>query len=544
MSSPNMYSESILFTLSLLQALHVSHGAPAPQMGDYGENSGPIGGVNAPIPTVTAASGSLYGGSDLLGGNAALPNPESDSADVENAEYVNGQSADRKLGLYLDFNAVDTPQPVRGGFGATDPGPRTYDYEKINPDVYAVPGTDNGDVAQAMWPLGLSHNRQGSDKGAGWARQQNIDVLPSAEAMAGVDMRLGPNAYRELHWHTANEWSLMLKGCVRISAVDEEGRTFIDDVCAGDVWFFPSGVPHSIQAFDEGCEFLLVFDSGSFSEDNTFLVSEMMMRNPVSVLSKNFQADPSAFKNIPQDQLYIFNGTPQPKAIDETQNLTSSAGSLDGTSGTFSYHWSQQPAYETPGGSVKIIDTTSFPISIDFAAALVVVQPGAMREIHWHTTSPEWNYFLQGSARITVFQGPDAARTFDFTAGGVGYIPQAASHYVENTGDEDVIFLEVLQAKKFTDVSAAQWLALTPKQVVQDHLHLAEGVWESLPREKQYIKQGPTNMTALATAVLESDMSSSATTTLASETAASTVVARAPEDDGFSETRRRVTFFA
>jgi quercetin dioxygenase-like cupin family protein len=275
------------------------------RMGDYGENSGPVGGVNAPIPTVTAASGSLYGGSGLLGGNAALPNPESDSADVENAEYVNGQSADRKLGLYLDFNAVDTPQPVRGGFGATDPGPRTYDYEKINPDVYAVPGTDNGDVAQAMWPLGLSHNRQGSDKGAGWARQQNIDVLPSAEAMAGVDMRLGPNAYRELHWHTANEWSLMLKGCVRISAVDEEGRTFIDDVCAGDVWFFPSGVPHSIQAFDEGCEFLLVFDSGSFSEDNTFLVSEMMMRNPVSVLSKNFQADPSAFKNIPQDQLYV-----------------------------------------------------------------------------------------------------------------------------------------------------------------------------------------------------------------------------------------------
>lgn len=274
-------------------------------MGDYGENSGSVGGVDPPIPTVTAASGSLYGGSDLWGGNAPLPSPESESAVVDNPEYVNGQSADRKLGLYLDFNSVEAPQPVRGGFGATDPGPRTYDYEKLNPDVYAVPGTDKGDVAQAMWPLGLSHNRQGTDKGAGWARQQNIDVLPTAEAMAGVDMRLGPNAYRELHWHTANEWSLMLKGCVRISAVNEDGQTFVDDLCAGDVWFFPSGVPHSIQAFDEGCEFLLVFDSGEFSEDNTFLVSEMMARNPVSVLAKNFEADPSAFNNIPQDQLYV-----------------------------------------------------------------------------------------------------------------------------------------------------------------------------------------------------------------------------------------------
>lgn len=181
---------------------------------------------------------------------------------------------------------------------------------------------------------------------------------------------------------------------------------------------------------------------------------------------------------------------------------------------------------------------------MEFAAALVVVQPGAMREIHWHTTSPEWNYFLQGSARITVFQAPESARTFDFAAGGVGYIPQAASHYIENTGDEDVIFLEVLQAKKFTDVSAAQWLALTPKQVVQDHLHLADGVWESLPKEKKYIKQGPTNMTALATAVLGSDSSSSATTTLASETATSTVAARASGSDDVSETRRKVTFFA
>lgn len=275
------------------------------RMGDYGENSGSVGGVDPPTPTVTAVSGSLYGSEDLLGGRAPEPDTSADSAVVENPQYVNGQDADKKLGLYLDFNSVEAPQPVRGGYGATDPGPRTYYYERINPDVYAVPGTDNGDVAQASWPLGLSHNRQGSDEGAGWARQQNVEVLPSATAMAGVDMRLGPHAYRELHWHTANEWSLMLKGCVRVSSVNDEGASFVDDVCAGDVWYFPSGVPHSIQAFDEGVEFLLVFDDGSFSEDETFLVSEMMLRNPVSVLAKNFKADPSAFNDLPTDELYV-----------------------------------------------------------------------------------------------------------------------------------------------------------------------------------------------------------------------------------------------
>jgi oxalate decarboxylase family bicupin protein len=146
---------------------------------------------------------------------------------------------------------------------------------KSNPDTWAPPGTDSsesGAVPQAQWPLGLSHNRFGVGDRSGWARQQNTGQLPAATALAGVDMRLAPHAYRELHWHTANEWSLVLKGSVRLAAVDENGRTFIDDIGAGDVWFFPAGIPHSIQALDEGCEFLLVFDDGSFSEDGTSLL--------------------------------------------------------------------------------------------------------------------------------------------------------------------------------------------------------------------------------------------------------------------------------
>ncbi|KAK1777577.1 hypothetical protein QBC45DRAFT_394110 [Copromyces sp. CBS 386.78] len=76
----------------------------------------------------------------------------------------------------------------------TDPGPRTYDYEKLNPDLYAPPGTDAGSTPQFMFNMGLAHNRAGVGNHSGWARQQNQDVLPVAKAMAGVDMRLEPNA--------------------------------------------------------------------------------------------------------------------------------------------------------------------------------------------------------------------------------------------------------------------------------------------------------------------------------------------------------------
>ncbi|KAI1074602.1 Bicupin, oxalate decarboxylase/oxidase [Whalleya microplaca] len=466
----------------------------------YEENSGDVGGVQLPIPSSSVTVGDLRGSSNLLGGIAPRP-PVSggDSAVVENPELVNGQDADGKLGLYLDFNSAtypNGPQPIRGGRGGTDPGPRTYEYEKLNPDIYAPPETDQGTVPQAMWPLGLSYNLFGVGHESGWARQQNQDVLPVATAMAGVDMRLAPNAYRELHWHTSAEWALVLKGSVRVAAIDTDGASFVDDITAGDVWFFPQGVPHSLQALDEGAEFLLVFDSGTFSEESTFLATEMLMRSPVSVWSKDLQVDVSALDGIPDAEKYIFNGTPAPANISE-QNITSSAGSLWGES-AYTYHWSLQEFHNTTGGSVKILDPLTFPAASMFSAALVVLQPGAMREVHWHTDSDEWNYFLQGSARITIYGAPSQSQTFDFTAGDVGYIQKAAGHYIENTGTEDVIFLEMLQAKKFSDISAAQWLALTPRQIIKDTLNLTDEVLDKIPKDKTLIKPGNPNMTAIA----------------------------------------------
>lgn len=319
--------------------------------------------------------------------------------------------------------------------------------------------------------------------------------------MAGVDMRLEPNAYRELHWHKANEWSLILNGTVRLNSVNEAGETFVDDLGPGDVWFFPAGIPHSIQAHESGCEFLLVFDDGAFSEDNTFLVSELFERNPKSVLAKDLRVDISALDNIPEGELYIFPGTPAPANISDS-NVTGPAGVIP-LSGTYSYHFSKQQPLEVPGGSVKILDPQTFPTASNFATALFTIKPGAMRELHWHTTSDEWSFILAGQARLTVYVAPEASQTFDFNAGDVGYVPVPNAHYLENTGDTDLVYLEVLQASVYNDVSVAQWLGLTPKQVVKDHLGFSEDTLNRLPTVKPFILPGnkdllTTNFTAEA----------------------------------------------
>jgi oxalate decarboxylase family bicupin protein len=166
------------------------------------------------------------------------------------------------------------------------------------------------------------------------------------------------------------------------------------------------------------------------------------------VLAKNLGVSVSAFDDIPDDELYIFKGTPAPKDIEE-QNVTTSAG-LVPRSESYSYHFSEQPAHEVAGGSVKIVDPLTFPVASNFSAAVVTVNPGGMREIHWHPTSDEWTFFIKGQGRATLFTAPNAATTFDYRAGDVGYFPKSNSHYIENTGDEELMFLEVLQAPQFT----------------------------------------------------------------------------------------------
>lgn len=437
-------------------------------------------------PTGTTSTAPAATG--LLGYN---PSNTVKNEDTDNIQYslVPGQTDSAVIGAYLDFNNVEHPQPIRGTKGGTDPGPRTEEYEVLNPDKLAPPGTDHGDVSNAQWPMGLSHAKLGLGR-AGWSRQQNVDNIPVATEMAGVDMRLEEGAYRELHWHKAAEWSYVLNGSVRVEAVNEEGQTFVDDLNAGDVWFFPAGVPHSLQGLKGGVEFLLVFDDGSFSEDNTFLASEVFAHNPKEVLSKNFGGLPlSAWDNIPPGELFIFPGTKAPTDI-SAQNIVGSAG-LVPTAQSYTYHASlASPNHVTEGGTVTVIDPLVFPIASKFSAAIVTIKPGAIREIHWHTTSDEWNFFVGGSARIGIYSAQGNARTFDYHAGDTGYIPKAMTHYVENVGKDDVIFIEVLQADHFSDISVGQWLGLTPPQIVMDTLNLTNATVSQFKKDKQYIVQG------------------------------------------------------
>jgi oxalate decarboxylase len=376
---------------------------------------------------------------------------------------------------------AEDPQPIRDGLGASILGPRNISLERENPDLLASPYTDAGTIPNLKFSFSSARNRLLT---GGWAREVTIRELPVAKELAGVNMRLKPGGIRELHWHKEAEWAFMLAGRARITAVDQHGRNFIADVGVGDLWNFPAGIPHSIQGLEEGCEFLLVFDDGNFSENETFLIGDWFVHTPRDVLAKNFGVPESVFANIPLDvdhDRYIFDGEVPPEL--ELDAVHSPAGLAP----TYAHHLLAQEPIVAPGGSARIADSSNFPAATTIAAAYVEVEPGAMRELHWHPNTDEWQYYVEGQGRMTVFASSGKARTFDYQAGDVGYIPFAMGHYVENTGDTALRFLELFRSDRFADVSLQQWMALTPPELVRAHLNLDDATMKSLRKEKQVV---------------------------------------------------------
>jgi len=340
------------------------------------------------------------------------------------------------------------------------------------------PPTDHGSMPNLRWSFSNSYNRVSA---SGCARQTSIRELPAATTMAGVQMQLDPYAIREMHWHKEAEWAYMLKGRARITAVDQNLCTFQDDVGVGEGWYFPSGIPHSIQGLEEGCEFLLVFDSPDFDENQTFLLTDWLIHTPKEVLSKNFNVELNAFDKLPKEELYIFKGTmPPPLSKDHIIGLGEVPEPL-------SHRMLKMKPMEMEFGNVRIMDSRNFPASKTIAAALVEVKPGGMRELHWHPTEDEWQYYIEGEARMTVFASGGIAQTFDYKAGDVGAVPKTMPHYIENTGKSTLRFLEMFRSNKFEDVPLAQWLAFTPHELVRAHLNVDESLLANIPPKKMPI---------------------------------------------------------
>ncbi len=345
--------------------------------------------------------------------------------------------------------------------------------ETLNPNTSVRPATDHGVVVPVWYSFDLASRRV---QEGGWTHQVTQRELPSSKDIAGVTMRLTAGSFRELHWHQADEWALMLKGNARITVYSPDNTMFVDDVEEGDLWIFPAGYPHSIQGTGaDGCEFLLVFNQALFSEESTFLLSDWLMHTPPDLLARNLGLDEATIAKLPKgDPLYIFPGDAPTQTLDQDRAEIEQRTAGKPTQKFTFKAYAMKPTYTTPHGEVRIIDESIFPASKKICVGMSTIKPGGLREMHWHPQASEWQFWVKGKGRMTVFDAEGNARTMDFNPNDVGYVPRMAGHYIENTGDEDILLLEMFADPHFADISLRQWLRALPANVAMAHTNFSK----------------------------------------------------------------------
>jgi oxalate decarboxylase len=374
-------------------------------------------------------------------------------------------------------------EPPQGAINAkspgnlADPGPQNPIIGNEFPSAQFPPATDVGGMPTTWASFNNTPKRI---QNGGWARQVTVDDFAVSKEIAGVNMRLTAGGIRELHWHQAAEWAIMTYGNCRVTVLDVEGRPYVADVKAGDLWYFPAGLPHSLQGLGpDGCEFVICFDDGHADEFNTLLVSDWFAHTPPEVLAKNFGVPADTFAKIPLHDLWIFQGTvPGDLAVDRAA-VQKAAGAPPHP---FIFPLaSSHPIRDSDAGSIRVADSTNFNVAVSLAAALVTVGPGGVREMHWHPNADEWQYYIKGKARMTVFNTGPNAMTMDFTPGDIGYVKRNLGHYIENIGDTDLQFVAVFRAPRYEEVSLSNWLTHTPPKLVAQHLNIDEATIANWP---------------------------------------------------------------
>ncbi|WP_426440992.1 oxalate decarboxylase family bicupin [Bradyrhizobium genosp. P] len=375
-------------------------------------------------------------------------------------------------------------EPAEGAINAkgpgnlSDPGPQNRALGDQFPSAQSPPATDVGGMPETWASFNNAPKRI---QNGGWARQVTVDDFAISKEISGVDMRLTAGGIRELHWHQAAEWAIMTYGTCRVTVLDAQGRPYVADVKEGDLWYFPAGAPHSLQGLGpDGCEFVICFDDGHADEFNTLLVTDWFAHTPPEVLAKNFGVPAETFAKVPLHNLWIFQGTvPGDLAADRA------AVRHDAPVATHPFIFplgSSRPAKSSETGSIQIADSVNFEASTTIAAALVTVRPGGVREMHWHPNADEWQYYIKGKARMTVFDTGPKAMTMDFNAGDIGYVSRNLGHYVENAGDTDLVFIGVFRTSHYQEISLSNWLTHTPPKLVAQHLNVDEATIARWPQ--------------------------------------------------------------
>jgi oxalate decarboxylase len=315
----------------------------------------------------------------------------------------------------------------------------------------------------------------------GTAKEVTVQQFPVSQSIAGVSMRLKPGAIRELHWHAiAGEWGYVVKGNVRTTVISPTGEAGQDDFGPGDVWFFPKGHGHMLQGLGpDETHFILGFDDGHFSEFGTFSITDWLGHTPTSVLAQNLGLPEAAFADFPKSEVYIVPGKVPSAPLEPVREIKPQANQ-------FPHKYSLDavpPILDSPGGKLRVVTQKEFPIQNSVSGATMLLNPGGLRELHWHPNADEWSYIISGRARMTIFGAHGRTKTDEFGPGQVAFVSEGFGHYIEQIGDEPTKILLIFNAPVYQEINLSSWLASNPASVIETVFGISPQLVDQLPKK-------------------------------------------------------------
>jgi oxalate decarboxylase len=324
---------------------------------------------------------------------------------------------------------------------------------------------------------------EGKVIGKSSAKEATVKQLPISTGIAGVSMRLEPGVMRELHWHsTAAEWAFVIDGRVRTTVIDPQGAAENNDFDPGDVWYFPRGHGHMLQCLGaEPCHFILIFDNGYFSEFGTFSITDWIAHAPRPLLAKNFGLPEATFDAFPKHEVYFARGAIPP------EHPAVPLQGLKLPPQTHRYRLLAQVPAVFPGGREWRVDTSRFPISTTITGVVLDLEPGSLRELHWHPNADEWQYVIDGRMALTLFGSHGRFRVETLEKGDVGYIPQGYGHSIENVGDGPGRILIGLNSGNYQAIDLSQWIAGNPADVLATNFSQPPELFATFPNHDVFL---------------------------------------------------------
>ena len=135
-----------------------------------------------------------------------------------------------------------------------------------------------------------------------------------------------------------------------------------------------------------------------------------------------------------------------------------------------------------------------FPVSDKLAGVYMTLEPGALRELHWHANAAEWAYVIEGRCRVTTIDPQNQSEIVDFGPGDVWYFPRGHGHSIQGLGPGTCTFVLVFDNGYFSEFgtfSITDWLGHTPAEVLAKNFGLPASTFANFPKKEVYIATGP-----------------------------------------------------